>query len=119
MDFSCPYGIIDVKNPQIGVMNDGLKTMVYCTEKAIWKDPSNIQPEKTCSSYMDKVKMYQRIIEQCYNKNECTISTKEWYLDSAPANIKDEKDKKNVCNGDAKLYLQMPCLIPEDQKIDR
>jgi len=54
---------------------------------------------------MDKVKMYQRIIEQCYNKNECTISTKEWYLDSAPANIKDEKDKKNVCNGDAKLYL--------------
>ena len=44
-------------------MNTGLKTMVYCTEKAIWADSSNIEPEKTCSGYMDKVKMYQRIIE--------------------------------------------------------
>jgi len=58
MDFSCPFGIIDVKNPEIGVMNTGLKAMVYCTEKAIWSDASNIEPKKTCSSYMDKTKMY-------------------------------------------------------------
>ena len=69
MDFSCPYGIIDVKNPQIGVMNSKLKSKVYCTEKAIWSDDNNIEPAKTCSDYMDFKKMYQRIIEQCYNKN--------------------------------------------------
>ena len=39
-------------------MNTGLKASVYCTEKAIWADPENIEPETTCSSLMDKVKMY-------------------------------------------------------------
>ena len=93
--------------------------MVYCTEKAIWEDPSNIEPAETCSGYMDKVKMYQRIIEQCYNKKECTISTLDWYKPETPASIRELKDDKNICNSHAQVYLQMPCLIPEDQTTDR
>ena len=63
--FSCPMGQIDVLNPIIGIMNTGLKTKEYCTEKAIWKDIHNIPPPSTCTSYIDKLKMYERIIEQC------------------------------------------------------
>ena len=97
-------------------MNTGLKASVYCTEKAIWADPENIEPANTCTSYMDKVKMYQRIIEQCYNKTACTINTQDWYH-SSQAGIVEKKD--SICGKDAVLFLQMPCLIPEDQNIDR
>jgi hypothetical protein len=63
--FSCPMGIIDVTNPSLGIMNTGVKNKVFCTEKAIWKDFNNTEPETTCTSYIDRTKMYDRIVQGC------------------------------------------------------
>lgn len=65
LSFSCPMGFIDVMHPNMGIMNTGLKTKVFCTEAAIWKDSNNAEPEITCTSYVDRERMYGRIVQEC------------------------------------------------------
>lgn len=65
LSFSCPMGLIDVMHPSLGIMNTGLRTKVFCSEAAIWKDSNNVEPEVTCTSYIDRVRMYERIVRLC------------------------------------------------------
>ena len=56
-------GVIDVLNPTIGIIDTNIKNKIYCTENAIWKDIKNIRPSNTCTSYINKVTFYERIIQ--------------------------------------------------------
>ena len=72
-----------------GILNTEIKEPIYCTEEAIWANPKNVEPANTCTSYINKVEIYSRIVANCQNKGHCVIPTTNWWNSDSPTWIND------------------------------
>lgn len=89
-------------------MSKEVPNKFYCEESAIKAAAPNAT---SCTDHIDMPRIKQRIYNSCHNKTVCTLNIIDIYNSTTPASI---TDSDGVCGQKSYVYVQYPCLIPEE-----
>lgn len=112
---SCATGRIDTDNTIFGVMSSELDNHYYCTEPSQLTDPS-YKGSTNCTAHLDMPRIKERIHSTCFNTTSCILNIDDLYKTNTAPSL---RGSKGVCGHGSYVYVQYPCLVPEDQKVHR
>lgn len=98
-----------------GVINQNTDTKIFCTEQSIWES-NDVKSVHNCTSNVDEAAFKTQIKSQCADKSTCKLDITNMFTKSTPASI---TGGSGACNSDAFVYVQAPCLIPDNLRTER
>lgn len=112
IELECPKGTIfdDASRSQIGALSNKFTSFTWCNQEAI--DQQLIKEKHAnCSAAIDGNKrqvLIKEMNKKCKGFDKCHLSFEKIYTHGT-----------SECDDESYLYMQTPCVIPSDKRVER
>lgn len=105
----CTMGYLDSKNAIFGIVPHDSKVKNYCVNNNV---------TQRCTQYMDMDKVQQILLSSCSDIHRCELNVAQMAQEVILANTTDDYVQKCM-DSEANFFVQVPCVVHDDAKIER
>jgi len=113
MNIECPIGsVVDTQKTIFGVISNEFPSFTWCNQDAM-----NPLIEK--NSFQNCTASISKPASQTFRKELSRKCRKKQFCSISFQNIVDQASTGKACDGESYLFVQAPCVVPNDQFVIR